>query len=38
MSNGFELIIVDVPAGPIRLLVGGREPPLLLLHGILERI
>jgi haloacetate dehalogenase len=31
--DGFELVTVDVPAGPMRLRHGGSGPPLLLLHG-----
>jgi len=31
--DGFELTMIDVPAGRLRLRHGGSGPPLLLLHG-----
>lgn len=33
MFKGFELAMVDVGAGTLRVRYGGSGPPLLLLHG-----
>ncbi|MGL4236390.1 alpha/beta fold hydrolase [Tabrizicola sp.] len=30
---GFQTVDVDTPRGPIRARIGGKGPPLLLLHG-----
>lgn len=31
--RGFDLQVVEITPGPIRLRIGGEGPPILLLHG-----
>jgi pimeloyl-ACP methyl ester carboxylesterase len=33
LFDGFEVVDVDTPRGPVHARVGGSGPPLLVLHG-----